>query len=233
MSLRRLDQLLSSLGYCSRRSAKEFIQSATVMVGDELATRGDQRVDPAVVTVDGEALEMVDGLTVLYYKPLDCVCTRAEDEATTIYELLPPNWSRRHPPLTSVGRLDKDTTGALIITDQGPLVQKLTSPKSNVEKVYEVTVDRDLDPELVNVFASGTLMLRSEDTPCLPARLEIKSPREATLTLTEGRYHQVRRMFASQGWEVLGLHRSRFGKLALEGLNPGEWRVLDATTSFA
>ena len=87
-------------------------------------------------------------------------------------------------------------------------------------------MDRDLDPALVAVFASGTVMLRGEDKPCLPARLEITGPRTASLTLTEGRYHQVRRMFASQGWHVETLHRSRFGNYTLEGLAEGEWRVI-------
>jgi 16S rRNA pseudouridine516 synthase len=185
-------------------------------------------VDPALVTVDGEALEAIDGLIAVFYKPVGYVCSHAEDEGATIYDVLPERWLQRNPPATSVGRLDKDTSGLLIITDQGPLQQRLTSPKANIAKVYEVTVDKDLDERLIDVFASGTVMLRSEDTPCLPANLDIVSSREARLTLTEGRYHQVKRMFASQGWEVLTLHRSRFGKLTLGELKPGQWRLLDA-----
>ena len=130
-------------------------------------------------------------------------------------------------PVTSVGRLDKDTTGVLLITDQGTLVQRWTSPRHKVEKVYEATVDADLKPELVALFAAGTLQLEDEDKPCLPAKLEILGPREARLTLVEGKYHQVKRMFASQGCVVTRLHRSRFGNYALDGLEPGQWRVLD------
>ncbi len=227
MRPRRLDQLLTSLGFCSRRGARDFIDSATVMIGDRLADRADERVDPALVTVDGEALEAVDGLLAVFHKPVGYVCSHAEDEGATIYDILPELWLKRNPPATSIGRLDKDTSGLLLMTDQGSLIQRLTSPKANIAKVYEITVDHDLDDKLIDIFASGTVLLRSETTPCLPANLEITSPREAKLTLTEGRYHQVRRMFASQGWEVLTLHRSRFGKLDLGDLKPGEWRLLD------
>jgi 16S rRNA pseudouridine516 synthase len=129
--------------------------------------------------------------------------------------------------VTSVGRLDKDTSGVLLITDRGELVQKWTSPKSTVEKVYEVEVDHPLEERLVDVFASGTLMLRSEDAPCRPAKLEKIDALHARLTLTEGRYHQVRRMFASQGWDVVTLHRSRFGEFDVEGLASGKWRLVD------
>jgi 16S rRNA pseudouridine516 synthase len=106
-------------------------------------------------------------------------------------------------------------------------VQRYTSPRAEVEKVYEVTVDRDLDPCLIETFASGTVMLRGENKPCLPAKLEITGTRTASLTISEGRYHQVRRMFASQGWHVEALHRSRFGEHQLGDLAAGEWRMIE------
>jgi 16S rRNA pseudouridine516 synthase len=102
----------------------------------------------------------------------------------------------------------------------------LTSPKHKVPKIYRATVDRDLAPELVERFASGTLLLDGEKEPCAPAELKILSPREAEVTLTEGRYHQVRRMFAAGGATVLALHRARFGELELGELQPGQWREL-------
>jgi 16S rRNA pseudouridine516 synthase len=224
--MRRLDQLLSSLGYCSRREAEGMVRAGRVKVGEEMARKAEQRVDPHQVLLDGRPLEAPDGLLVVFHKPTGYVCTHSDGEGETIYELLPPRWLARNPPVTSVGRLDKDTSGLLLITDQGQLVQRYTSPRAEIEKVYEVGVDRDLDPALVAVFASGTVMLRGEDKPCLPAQLEITGPRTASLTLTEGRYHQVRRMFASQGWHVETLHRSRFGDYTLEGLAEGEWRVV-------
>lgn len=163
----------------------------------------------------------------MLHKPVGYVCTHSEDEGPTIYELLPARWSMRNPAVTSVGRLDKDTSGLLLITDRGDLVQKWTSPKSVVEKVYEAVVDRPLEGQLVELFASGTMKLRGEDKPCLPAKLEILEDRRAQLTITEGRYHQVRRMFACAGWHVEQLHRSRFGAYELGDLTEGEWLMLD------
>lgn len=224
--MRRLDQLLSSLGYCSRREAEGMVRAGRVKIGGQAAKKADQRVDPHQVLLDDRPLEAPDGLLAVFHKPRGYVCTHSDGEGATIYELLPPRWLARNPPVTSVGRLDKDTSGLLLITDQGQLVQRYTSPRAEIEKVYEVGVDRDLDPALVTVFASGTVLLRGEDKPCLPAQLEITGPRTACLTLTEGRYHQVRRMFASQGWHVETLHRARFGDYTLEGLAEGQWRVV-------
>ena len=220
---RRLDQLLSSLGYCSRREAGALVKTGRVRVSGQPAARADQRVLASDVTVDDEALEAPEGLLALLHKPRGYVCTHADGEGPAIYELLPARWLRRNPAVTSIGRLDKDTSGLLLITDLGALVQRLTSPRSEIEKVYEVTVDRDLEPPLIPAFASGTLLLRGEDKPCLPARLEITGPRHARLTITEGRYHQVRRMFASQGWHVETLHRTRFGQHQLGSLAEGQF----------
>jgi 16S rRNA pseudouridine516 synthase len=125
-----------------------------------------------------------------------------------------------------VGRLDKETSGLILLTDLSPLVHRLTSPKHKVPKIYRATVDRDLAPELVGRFAAGTMLLEGEKEVCAPAELKLVGPREAELTLTEGRYHQVRRMFAACGWTVLTLHRVRFGELDLGGVKQGEWREL-------
>ena len=225
---RRLDQLLSCLGYCSRREAAAIIKSGRVSVDGVVAKRADDKVDPTLVTLDGEPLEAPDGLLAVLHKPIGYVCTHGEGEGQTIYELLPPRWLNRNPPVTSVGRLDKETSGLLLITDIGPLVHEHTSPKAAIEKVYEAELDRDLDPSLVSIFASGQIMLRGEEKPCLPARLEITGARTARLTVTEGRYHQVRRMFASQGWHVEKLHRIRCGGHELGELEPGELRMVPA-----
>lgn len=223
---RRLDQLLSSLGYGSRREVTAFVKAGRVLVEGEAAKRAEDKVDPHVVTLDGEPLEAPDGLLAVLHKPAGYVCTHGEGEGPTIYDLLPPRWMNRNPPVTSVGRLDKETSGLLLITDIGPLVHRHTSPKAEIEKVYEAELDHDLDPTLIEVFASGTVMLRSEDKPCLPAKLEFLGPRTARLTITEGRYHQVRRMFASQGWHVESLRRTRSGPYELGDLKPGEWRLV-------
>jgi 16S rRNA pseudouridine516 synthase len=225
--LRRLDQLLSSLGYASRREAVGFVRYHEVTAAGVLVTKADTQVDPATVLIDGEPLLAPDGLLAIYHKPLGLTCTHSEKEGTTIYDALPEQWSQRNPAVSSIGRLDKDTSGLLLLTDQGSLIQKFTSPRSQIEKVYEVTVDHPLEESLISLFASGELFLSGEDEPCLPAQLRILSELNAELTLTEGRYHQVRRMFGSQGWEVTALHRSRFGPYDLVGIAEGEWRLLD------
>jgi 16S rRNA pseudouridine516 synthase len=226
MKPRRLDQLLASLGHGSRREVRELVDRGQVTVNGVMADDPGLKVSADEVRVDGEPLDSPGGVLALFHKPTGYVCTHAEGEGPTIYELLPVRWRLRNPPVTSIGRLDKDTSGVLLLTDLGHLVQRWTSPKAVVDKVYEVEVDHPLDAALVAAFASGTLVLRSEDKPCLPAKLEILDDLHARLTLTEGRYHQVRRMFASQGWEVLKLHRSRFGDFTLEGLEPGQWRFI-------
>lgn len=198
-----------------------------MLVNGQRAEAADQKARAADVVVDGEPVDSPEGILVLLHKPAGQVCSHDEHEGPRVFDLLPARWLRRNPPVTTIGRLDKDATGALLITDQGELVHRWTSPKRHVTKLYEVTVDRDLEAKLVAVFASGELRLDDEPKPCLPAKLEIIGPREARLELTEGKYHQVKRMFASQGWTVLRLHRSRFGEFELGDLPVGQWRRLE------
>ena len=224
--MRRLDQLLSNLGYCTRREARDWIDDERVTVAGELADDVSQKAKAEDVRVDDESLDHPDGLLLLLHKPLGLVCSHDEREGPNIYSLLPDRWRRRNPVVTSVGRLDKDTSGLLLLTDQSQLVHRLTSPKHKVPKVYRATVDADLSPDLIPVFASGTLMLAGEKDPCAPAELQLISPREAVITMTEGRYHQVRRMFSAHGANVVTLHRERFGDLTLGDIAPGKWREL-------
>ena len=228
--MRRLDQWLANLGYCSRREARAWVEAGRVTVRGEVATDFGAKADPADVRVDGEPLDHPEGLLLLLHKPVGLVCSHDGHEGPSIYGLLPPRWLRRNPPVTSVGRLDKDTSGLLLLTDQSSLVHRLTSPKHKVPKVYVATLASEIPAgradELIALFANGTLVLTGESAPCAPAMLRLRDPRTAELTLTEGRYHQVRRMFASQGFEVVTLHRERFGDLMLEALSPGQWREL-------
>ena len=224
--MRRLDQLLANLGYCSRSEARTWIADGRVTVNGELADDFGQKAPAAHVRIDGEPPDHPDGLLLLLHKPLGLVCSHEAREGPNVYSLLPERWRRRNPVVTSIGRLDKDTSGLLLLTDQSPLVHRLTSPKHKVPKLYRATVDRDLTPGMVPLFAGGTLVLDGEKDPCAPAELRVIGPREAELTLTEGRYHQVRRMFAAVGATVLTLHRERFGPLALGDLAAGGWREL-------
>ncbi len=228
--MRRLDQLLANLGYCSRREARAWIQAGRVTVRGQTEDDFGAKAEPADVRVDGEPLDHPDGLLLLLHKPVGLVCSHDGREGPNIYSLLPPRWRQRNPPVTSIGRLDKETSGLLLLTDQSELVHRLTSPKHKVPKVYRARVSAGLSPDLIPLFASGTLLLKDEKEPCAPAELRIIAPREAELTLTEGRYHQVRRMFASQGAEVLTLHRARFGHLELGDLPAGQWREMPLDT---
>ncbi len=166
----------------------------------------------------------------MLHKPAGRVCSHDPGEGPSVYGLLPERWQRRNPPVASVGRLDKETTGLLLLTDRSALVHRLTSPKHKVAKVYRATLDRDLPAGIEEVFAGGACLLEGETTPCAPATLRRIGPREAEVTLTEGRYHQVRRMFASQGCGVTDLHRSRLGHLELGDLPVGCWRELPINT---
>jgi 16S rRNA pseudouridine516 synthase len=224
--MRRIDQLMANLGYCSRREARDWLNVGRVAVAGVIASDPSAKAAADDVRIDGEPLDHPDGLLLLLNKPVGLVCSHDRNEGPSVYDLLPERWRRRNPQVTSVGRLDKETSGALLLTDQTALVHRLTSPKHKVPKVYRATLNRKLGPELAPLFAAGTLVLAGETEPCAPASLRPLSDTIAELTLIEGKYHQVRRMFASQGYEVLALHRSRFGEWAVEDLKDGEWREL-------
>ena len=134
------------------------------------------------------------------------------------------------PALSTVGRLDRDTSGLLLLTDDGQLLHKIISPKARVPKAYDAHLAQDLRGDEAALFAAGTLMLDGETTPLAPAQLETLAPRHARLTVTEGRYHQVRRMFAATGNAVTALERIAVGGLRLDALelDAGQWRALDA-----
>jgi 16S rRNA pseudouridine516 synthase len=225
--MRRLDQLLANLGYCSRREARDFLKKHAVTVKGTPVRDPSGKAHAADVLIDGEPLDHPEGLLLLLNKPLGLVCSHDPREGALVYDLLPERWRARNPQVTSIGRLDKDTSGLILLTDQTELVHKYTSPKHKVPKLYRATVDRDLSPDLIPLFAAGTLVLDGEDVPCAPAELRILDDRRtAELILTEGKYHQVRRMFAATGSTVLTLHRVRFGNLSLGDLSPGAFRLV-------
>lgn len=182
---------------------------------------------PSRMEIDGEPLDPVPGLVILLNKPLGMTCSHKEDGAL-VYDVLPERWRRRDPAVSTIGRLDKQTSGLLLLTDDGDLLHRVISPKKHVAKVYRATLARPLVGTEGPLFEQGGLVLEGEDKPLAPAHLEVLSPTEARLTVTEGRYHMVRRMFAAVGNHVEALHRERLGGLTLrDDLPPGEWRLLD------
>jgi len=223
----RLDKLLSNLGYGARKDVRYWIREGWISVDGKAATSPAQKVFADQVLLEGSELDHPDGLTIIYHKPLGAVCSRKED-GCLIYADFPGRWIDRKPPLSSVGRLDKETSGLLIVTDDGQLNHQLTSPKQHIAKTYTVTLDRPLHDREVERFASGRLMLEDDDKPCLPAKLTILGETEATLMLHEGRYHQVRRMFAAIGNHVTALTRTHIGALSLldTELDAGEYKTI-------
>lgn len=227
----RLDRLLSNLGYGSRREVQQMVRNGWVTLDGEDLTNPDQRIEMSPdlrerLLVDDEPLDPLTGLTLMLHKPLGVTCSHKET-GPLVYSLLPERWRLREPTISTIGRLDKESSGLLLMTDDGMLLHRIISPKSAIPKRYRVTLARPLRGDEASLFASGELMLDGEDTPLLPVPMETLSPQSATVTLTEGRYHQVRRMFAAVGNHVEALHRDRIGALDLPAdLAPGEFRVL-------
>lgn len=223
----RLDKLLSNLGYCSRREVRSLLREGRVQISKRVARAADEHVEPSDVTVDGEALDPLPPLTLMLHKPAGLECSHAA-AGPSVYDCLPERFRLRNPVLACVGRLDKDTTGLLLLTDDGALLHELTSPRRHVEKIYQVELRDDLTGTEGVLFERGDLMLEGETKPLLPARLNVCGPRQAELTLYEGRFHQVKRMFEACGNEVVKLHRQRVGNLELSDLAAGAWRTLSA-----
>ncbi|MBL0948849.1 16S rRNA pseudouridine(516) synthase [Brevundimonas sp.] len=227
----RVDRLLSSLGYGSRTEMARMARAGGIVLDGADVTDVSKRIAlapdlPSRMEIDGEPLDPLPGLVMMMHKPLGMTCSHKEDGAL-VFDLLPGRWRRRDPAISTVGRLDKATTGLLLLTDDGVLLHRIISPKRHVAKVYRATLARPLEGGEAALFASGELVLEGEDKPLSPAILEVITPTEATLTVTEGRYHQVRRMFAAVGNHVEALHRERVGALTLpDDLPPGEWRLL-------
>ena len=222
----KLVRHLANLGYGSRKQVAWMFREGRVTDEAGEVLYADDVVAHAAVRVDGEPLDPPLGLLLMLHKPRGVTCS-TKDPGQVVYDLLPPRFRSRNPGLSTVGRLDRGTSGLLLLTDDGQLLHRIIAPKSKLAKVYRATLAEDLRGDEAAVFASGTLMLDGENTPLLPAELETVGAREMRLVLHEGRYHQVRRMFAAVGNHVAALHRERIGGLALGALPEGEWRALD------
>jgi 16S rRNA pseudouridine516 synthase len=220
-------KMIANLGYGSRREVALMFRegrvtdaAGEVLYADDIRAHDDVRVDE-------EPLDPPQGMVLMLHKPTGVTCS-TRDPGRVVNDLLPARFASRNPALSMVGRLDRDTSGLLLLTDDGALLHRIISPRSKVVKVYHAGLANDLHGKEAEVFSAGTLMLEAEREPLAPARLEVLGPREARVSVTEGRYHQVRRMFAAVGNHVESLQRVAIGSLTLGELPPGEWRRLSA-----
>lgn len=224
----KLVRRLGNLGYGSRKAVTRLLRQGRVRDAAG-APLGPADRDPGTpLTLDGEPLDPRPPLVVLLHKPTGLVSSRDEPGQRTVYEALPPRFLLRSPAFAPVGRLDKDTSGVLLLTDEGPLLHRLTHPHHHVPRVYRAGLARDIDDAALARLGDGSLRLRGEERNVLPAEVARLGPRAVRLVLREGRYHQVRRMLAAVGNHVQTLHRERLGPVTLADLPAGAWRALDA-----
>lgn len=226
MDVQRLDKFLSSqLGDVSRKDARELVKRGEIKINGLAAQSPEQKIDPEKdeITLSGKTVGYKKHLYIMLNKPVGVVCASRDGLSETVIGLLPENLRRRG--LFPAGRLDKDTVGFVLITDDGALSHRLLAPKSHVPKKYFVKLERDLCENAEKEFLGGMTIDGGE--VCLPAKLKRLSPRECEVVLHEGKYHQIKRMFAALGNEVVYLKRTEFGGIPLdERLAEGQAREL-------
>ena len=220
--MERLDKFLCDCGVGSRSQVKTILKAGRVTVDSRVIKDGSVKLDEktALVCLDGEAVKKTGYQVLMLNKPAGYVTATKDDLAPTVMELLPKEFQGLKP----VGRLDKDTEGLLLFTDDGDLLHRLISPKKEVPKVYYARHEGTAGEEDVKAFSQGLTL--KDGTKCLPAKLEILGPGESLVTVCEGKYHQVRRMMASRGMPVTYLERRAFGNLTLDGLFREKVRLL-------
>ncbi len=225
MALVRLDKLIADSGRASRREAKELVKAGRVRVDNIIASSAEMKVDGEVSTVyiDGESLDYRKNRYIMMNKPNGVLSATEDSQQKTVIDLLPENLRKQE--LFPVGRLDKDTTGLLLLTNDGVFSHNIISPKHHIAKVYRAAVTGVLDESDIAAFEKGIVL--SDGTECMSAKLEIERPSVGLATVYEGKYHQVKRMFASRGKHVTALHRLSIGGLSLDPeLKSGQFREL-------
>lgn len=228
----KLVKHIANLGYGSRKDVQWMFREGRITDANGDVLYADDVIAHDLIRIDGEPIDPPSGLLLMLNKPTGYTCS-TKDPGRVVFDLFPSRYRLRSPALSTVGRLDRETSGLLLLTDDGQLLHRIIAPKSKLPKVYRATLAEDLRGDEAALFASGTLLLDNEKTPLLPAELDVLAPREARLTLHEGRYHQVRRMFAAVGNHVQTLHRERIGGLTLGDLAEGQWRVLEGAARAA
>ena len=225
MAFNRLDKLLADSGRFTRSEARSAIRDGRVTVDGAAVRHPEEKYDVETVTIcaDGEPVNCAEKRYFMLYKPAGVLSATDDKRQRTVLDLLPPEI--RKLCLYPVGRLDKDTTGLLLLTNDGDFAHRVISPKKHVPKRYCAELDGQPDSADIAAFADGIVL--SDGTNCLPAQLELPEPGVGRVIVYEGKYHQVKRMFAARGYTVTALHREQIGALVLDGaLQPGEYREL-------
>ncbi len=220
----RLDKLLSSSTTFTRSQAKIAIAKGKVKVDGETVKNAAQKVaEDALVEYMGVSIKKPTTRYIMFHKPAGVVCANSDSDHQTVFDNM---FLPRVETLHIAGRLDIDTTGLLLITDDGQWSHRITSPKHNHEKSYLIDLDTPITDKQIQILTEG-VQLKAEEKRCLPAKIDILSEQKIRMTITEGKYHQVKRMMAAVGNHVEKLHREQIGSIKLdENLKEGEWREL-------
>jgi 16S rRNA pseudouridine516 synthase len=218
----RLDKYLANQGFGSRKDAKKLIKDKRIKINGVFAKKPEDNIDPKVdkISIDDEIIDYKENYYFVLYKPKGYISATEDNFQNTVLELIP---EYNYLDIFPVGRLDKDTTGLLLLTTDGDLAHKLISPKKHVDKIYIATLNKNVDISIKEEFESGIIL---DDELTLPAKLEIIDSNVCKVTLHQGKYHQVKRMFEHFGYKVIELHREQFAFLTLDGLEEGEYREL-------
>ncbi|MCL4121696.1 UNVERIFIED_CONTAM: hypothetical protein GTU68_047214 [Idotea baltica] len=228
----RLDKLIAQSTAFSRAQAKGIIRGGKITVDGKTAKSGALKLsDDAVVEYMGVAIKKPEPQFIMFNKPAGVVCANIDEDHETVFDKL---FLPRMDTLHIAGRLDIDTTGLILITDDGQWSHKITSPKHQHEKTYLIDLDTEITEKQIRILSEG-VQLKDEKKRSLPAKIEIITDLQIKMTITEGKYHQVKRMMAAVGNHVVKLHREQIGKIKLDAdLRPGEWRKLtEAEISLA
>lgn len=225
----RLDKLIAAQTSYSRRDVHKLLSKGQILVNGQVSRNFDAKIDPESdeIRLDGKLLVLSKYSYIMLNKPAGVICATEDNVHKTVIDLLPQEFLRSG--LFPAGRLDKDTEGFVLITNDGDLAHKILAPKSHVPKRYFVRLDKPVEAQVVDRFAQGMVLSGQR---CMPAELVIFSqkPEEAVVVLRQGMYHQVKRMFLSCGYEVVYLRRDQIGGLKLDQtLQPGQSRLLTAS----
>ena len=222
--MERIDKIISAQTEYSRKDIKKLVLAKRVTVNGKIVDKSDIKIDKEVdlIAIDGKNINIKENIYLILNKPMGYISATEDRSMCTVLDLIDKKYSHRE--LFPAGRLDKDTTGLMVITDDGKFAHNILSPKKHIQKIYEVTIDIKCTEKMVTAFKEG---INLKDGICKTAIMKITGEYTAEVTLTEGRYHQIKRMFGCFGAKVIKLNRIAMGNLMLpKDLKQGESREL-------